>query len=136
MGEAQGKYRKMTARILIVEDNALAALELVEALHLAAFEVIGPASTVALALQLLAAEGCDAAVLDINLGKETSEAVALELKRRRLPFLTVSGYSKEQHPPVFHGVPAHTKPLRHGQIVADLGRLLDAGAVLTAAGTD
>jgi DNA-binding NarL/FixJ family response regulator len=115
----------MKARILVVEDNALVALELVQALHLAAFEVVGPATTVALALEFIAAEGCDAAVLDINLGNETSEAVALELKRWHIPFVTVSGYSQEQHPPVFRGAPALVKPLRHGAIIEELSRCLE-----------
>ena len=64
----------MTASILVVEDNALVALEIAQALNLAAFDVVGPATTVALALELFSAEGCDAAVLDINLRDETSEA--------------------------------------------------------------
>jgi DNA-binding NarL/FixJ family response regulator len=115
----------MTGRILVVEDNALVALELVHALHLAGFEVVGPAATVALALELLAAEGCDAAALDINLGDETSEAVALELKRWDIPFLTLSGYSQDQHPPVFRGAPAHAKPLRYGPFIEDLKRCLE-----------
>ena len=41
-------------------------------------------------------QGCDAAVLGINLGNETSEPVALELMKRKTPFVTLSGYSRPQ----------------------------------------
>ena len=34
---------------------------------------VGPARTVSQALELLKSKGCDATILDINLGKETSE---------------------------------------------------------------
>jgi hypothetical protein len=36
-------------------------------------ETVGPARTVSQALELLKSKGFDAAILDINLGKETSE---------------------------------------------------------------
>jgi hypothetical protein len=59
-------------------------------------------------LELLKARGCDAAVLDINPGTETSELVALELKERGTPFVTLSGSAPEQ--PAFRGAPALAKP--------------------------
>ena len=43
--------------------------------------------------------GCDVAVLDVNLGNETAEPVARELRARGTPFVVLSGYSSEQHPP-------------------------------------
>jgi len=45
--------------------------------------------------------GCEAAVLDVNLGFETSERVAPELKKRGRPFVALSGYSHDQHPTAF-----------------------------------
>jgi DNA-binding response OmpR family regulator len=53
----------MGARILIVEDDALLALDLKGHLERAGFLVIGPAATAAKALSLLAEAGCDAAIL-------------------------------------------------------------------------
>ena len=77
---------------------------------------------------MLRAKGCDAAVLDINLGKETSELVALELKDRGTPFVTLSGYTREQYPPAFHGVPALAKPPRPEVLVAEVRRCIEEGA--------
>ncbi|MBT3069647.1 PAS domain S-box protein [Rhodomicrobium sp. Az07] len=110
--------------VLVVEDEALVALEIGHALREARFEVLGPARCVAQALELLKVSRCGAAVLDINLGSETSETVALELNRRGIPFVIVSGYSLDQLPPAFEGVPALVKPLHPDVLKTELLRLM------------
>ncbi len=110
--------------VLVVEDEALVALEIAHVLTGAGFDVLGPARAVAQALELLGQAGCDAAVLDINLGTETSEPVALELSKRRTPFVTLSGYRQDQHPPVFKSAPALAKPLRPEILIAELKRFV------------
>jgi len=111
-------------RILVVEDEVLVATEIAHVLNGAGFDILGLARGVAQARELLAQNGCDAAVLDINLGKETSEPIAVELAASGTPFLALSGYSRMQHPPVFQGAPALTKPLQPEHLVAELMRLL------------
>src|SRR3974377_949640 len=103
-------------RILVVEDDALVAFETGQILAGAGFEVGGPARSVAKALDLIQHTGCDAAILDINLGSETSERVARELNARGTPFVTQSGYSEGQRPPLSKGVPAFAKPVRPGPL--------------------
>lgn len=80
-------------RILVVEDEALVALGIAKVLTETGFEVVGPARAVTQALDLVKRGGCDAAVLDINLGNETSEPIALGLMERCTPFVTVSGFA-------------------------------------------
>jgi DNA-binding NarL/FixJ family response regulator len=63
-------------KILVVEDEALVALEIEDALRGSDFDVLGPAKSVAQALHLLNESSCDAAVLDIRLGNETSQPIA------------------------------------------------------------
>jgi CheY-like chemotaxis protein len=111
-------------RVLIVEDEPIVAHEIAEILKQGGFCAIGPACSVAQALELLKANGCDAAVLDINLGKETSEAVAWELMQLQTPFVTVSGYSKTQKPAAFADVPALTKPLRPDTLIREIWRCM------------
>ncbi len=111
-------------RILIVEDEALIAMEIAQVLADAGFDVVGPAGGAGQALELLAHTECDAAVLDINLGSETSEPVARELNAAGTPFVTLSGYCREQHPSIFHGTPALAKPLRPELLVTELRRRL------------
>src|SRR5262249_52852737 len=112
-------------RILVVEDEALVAIEIAHALTGAGFEVVGPARNVTRALDLLRRSGCDGAVLDINLGRETSEAIAIELAANNTPFVTLSGYSSEQHHPAFAVAPALRKPLRLQFLIAELRKCME-----------
>jgi PAS domain S-box-containing protein len=111
-------------RVLVVEDEALVAMEIAHALTGAGFDVAGPARNVATALELLKRQGCDAAVLDINLGHETSEAIAIQLTANETPFVTLSGYSSEQHHLAFAGAPALKKPLRLQFLVAEIKKCI------------
>jgi DNA-binding response OmpR family regulator len=110
----------MNTRVLVVEDDALLALDIARQLADAGLEVVGPATSVTKALGLIGKIGCDVAVLDVNLGKETAEPVARELRVRGTPFVVLSGYSSEQHPPGFRGAPVLSKPARPGVLVATL----------------
>jgi len=114
----------MKPRILVVEDEALLAIEIARALENAGFDVLGPAMDAPSALTLLSAHGCDAAVLDINLRDETSETVALELTARGTPFLTVSSTLPEQRPPAFLTAPALGKPVAPKVVVAAIRKLV------------
>jgi len=115
-----------SGRILIVEDEPLLALDLAHRLEQAGFDIVGPAADVACALRLIEREGCDAAVLDIHLGRETSESVAGRLRQRGTPFVTVTGYSDEQRPACFAGSLLFSKPVRSEALIAELDRCLDA----------
>ena len=86
----------------------------------AGFEVIGPALSVEQALALIESPGCDAAVLDINLRGSTSEQVAHKLLALAIPFVTLSGYSPAQQPPIFDGIPAFTKPVALPELISKL----------------
>ena len=107
-------------KILVVEDEALVALEIEEVLRGSGFDVLGPARSVTQALQLLDASTCDAAVLDIRLGSETAEPGAEVLLDRRIPFVTLSSYSREQRPSAFDGNVALMKPLEAELLIAQL----------------
>lgn len=111
-------------RVLVVEDEPLIAMEFAEVLEDAGFEIVGPASSAGEALALLEQSGCDAAVLDVNLGGETSESVARALVETGASFVVVSGYVREQLPPVLRDAPLIGKPLRPEALVAEVTRCL------------
>ena len=111
-------------RILIVEDESLIAMDFSQTLSEAGYVVIGPATTVTRALALLAQFGCDAAVLDVNLGTETSEAVAHELIRLGTPFVALSGYSREQLPAIMQTAPLLGKPASLEMLITEVERCL------------
>ncbi len=81
-------------RVLIVEDDAFIALDLEDVFIDAGFEVVGIAASVESALSLVRETEIDVAVLDYNLGVETSIAIAIELDSRGIPFLFLSGQTR------------------------------------------
>lgn len=105
-------------RVLVVEDEALIAIELDSILTEAGFSVAGPVASVKDALEIVARETIDAGVLDVNLGRETSEPIALELTRRGIPFVAVSGYANDQRPAIFSGARFVSKPFRARDLIA------------------
>ncbi|WP_207540370.1 response regulator [Sabulicella rubraurantiaca] len=79
-------------QVLVVEDEAVIALQLELILTDAGFVVIGPAPTVAAAMALLASQRPDAAVLDVNLHGERVTPVAEALTAMGVPFVLSSAY--------------------------------------------
>jgi PAS domain S-box-containing protein len=110
--------------VLVVEDEPLLAMEMAAILADAGYTVMGPALTVGQALTLLEGGGCDAAVLDTNLGAETVEPVALRLNASATPFITVSGTPREHQPAALQIAPLLGKPVRPGALVAAIKRCL------------
>ena len=115
---------KLTGRrILVVEDEALVAMLVEDALLDAGAIVIGPVATVAEALSLLQRERPDVAVLDLNLAGETSTPVADALVTMGVPFVVATGYGADGLPPGHVAVPVLAKPYDPDDLTTALGRL-------------
>ena len=112
------------ARILIVEDDPYVGLEIAAQLEESGFAVVGVAPSVRQALHIFSVHGCDVAVLDVNLGDETSAPVAALLADKGIPFVAVTGYSVDQCPAEFATVPLLRKPYRTDSLVAAINRQL------------
>jgi CheY-like chemotaxis protein len=110
-------------RILVVDDEPLLALDLSMDLETEGYEVVGPAGSISEALDLIARDGCDVGVLDVNLGGDTAEPIARDLMRRGIPFVIVSGYSRDQQAPIFHDSILLTKPVEPGAVVQAVNEL-------------
>jgi DNA-binding response OmpR family regulator len=115
----------MSLRVLVVDDEALIALDIAQQLTDAGFEVVGPATSVSRAHELIGAEGCDLAVLDFNLRQETAEPIALALRARGTPFILLSGVSKERLPPSLTEAVLLAKPAHPATLVAALNESID-----------
>ena len=85
------------ARVLIVEDISLIALDLKDMLEELGHEVVGMAATVedALALAIELDPRPDFAMLDANLHGESAVPVAIGLRDQNIPFIVCSGYGEE-----------------------------------------
>ena len=110
-------------RVLIVEDEPLAAMMLTGFLEQLGCTAIGPCGTPFEALSLLWETNVDAALLDVNLGGETVYPVADALARIRVPFAFLTGYGGESIEPRFSDVARLDKPVGIEQLGATI-RLL------------
>ena len=80
------------SRVLVVEDNMIIALDTEQHLLDLGVERVDLAASNAAALAVLDEDDPDFAVLDFNLGDETSELVAETLDARGIRFAFASGY--------------------------------------------
>ena len=96
--------------VLIVEDEFLLGLSLQEELSAAGAEVTGPVSTVREALDIIATEAFDLAVLDVNIRGEMSFSVADALLERNVPFIFLTGYDADALPERLRRLPRLGKP--------------------------
>jgi CheY-like chemotaxis protein len=96
-------------RILVVEDEPLVADLLEEMLADLGGRVVGPAYSIAAALELAAAPECDGAVLDVNIRGDRIDPVARALRARRVPLIFATGYGARAAPAVA-GEPVIEKP--------------------------
>lgn len=78
--------------VLIVEDEALIALDIEMMVEDHGYGVLGPVSSVDKALKLLETQKPDVGLLDANLNGETIAPVARRLRDLQVPFVLISAY--------------------------------------------
>ena len=81
-------------RVLLVEDGMIIAMDTEETLRDLGVADVKIAAKVSSALKELEGESFDLAVLDYNLGTESSEPVALKLTEMGVPFWLATGYGE------------------------------------------
>lgn len=122
-------FRIRSKNILLVEDEALVAMFVEDELQERGVRVIGPAATVADALQLLqgaeADGGLDAAILDLNLAGESGMLVADALMRAEIPFMIMTGYDHSLRLGLHAGAPCLRKPFAAQELLQALAALMD-----------
>jgi DNA-binding response OmpR family regulator len=82
--------------VLLLEDEALIALNLQDELQDAGYEVAGPFTTCSAALDWLRMATPDMAILDAALKDGPCREIALELSRREVPFTIYSGHGADR----------------------------------------
>lgn len=84
------------ARILIVEDEMVIALDMAQCLGAHGAEIVGPCNTVAAALSVAERAPLTAAVLDVRVGRSSTASVAKVLAARGIPYVICSGQSRSE----------------------------------------
>jgi DNA-binding response OmpR family regulator len=111
-------------RILIVEDEALIAMQLENALAEAGCTVVGPAARLSEAFDLIYSSPIDAALLDVNVAGERSYALADILRSKNIPYAFVTGFEAgSMLPSHLKSAPVLPKPFENAQLEALLARL-------------
>ena len=98
------------ASVLVVEDEALIAMDLQALLEEAGYRVLGPANSTAAAMALLAGCNPDVALLDVNLGRSDVFGVANELAARKTKVIFLTGHTAQKLPLAHRHRPLVAKP--------------------------
>ncbi|MCJ8139289.1 HWE histidine kinase domain-containing protein [Falsirhodobacter halotolerans] len=116
------------AHVMLLEDQFLIAMDVEAMLEDAGFQTISLASNVNDALALVESGVVELAVLDVNLGRETSLPVAEALHARGIPFVFATGYDEGSAlPKHMRDVQVVRKPYDQGNLVAALTESFTAG---------
>src|SRR3954471_16621546 len=109
------------ADVLIVEDDPIIAIDFEDRLLGFGVKSVRTVGSVAQALAAIAARAPDFALLDVELSRENSFAVAERLAALKIPFVFVTGYGADARiPPEFAGQPRLQKPCSSDALEAAL----------------
>lgn len=112
-------------RVLLLEDEMLVCMDIEDMLLGLGCEVVGPAARVQQALEILGSTEVDVAILDVNLGPETSYPVAERLALMNVPFIFSTGHATLENG--LEERPRLQKPFSCEQLVACLSQVTPAG---------
>ncbi|KAB0680398.1 HWE histidine kinase domain-containing protein [Aureimonas leprariae] len=120
---APRSYDGMNA--LVVEDNMLISLDAEQMLVDLGMQRVFLAASVADARKVLSEEAISFALLDVNLGSETSFPLVANLAERNIPFVFATGYGEQVDLPAENGpVRALKKPFSAEQLQAAVSDIL------------
>ncbi len=115
----------MGTRVLIVEDEALIAMELHERLVEFGYAVLGPAMTLEEAEALVAGETPVAALLDANVVGKSTVDLGAHLAGKGVPIAFCTGYDKIKNLPAsIANAPILTKPINDDDLRAALQKMI------------
>jgi CheY-like chemotaxis protein len=97
-------------RILVVEDEPVVALDMSDIVEEFGGVVVGPVGQLAHGLALAESEELAGAILDVNLGGESSFALADRLFADGVPVILATGYGTNTLPERFVDFPQLAKP--------------------------
>jgi DNA-binding response OmpR family regulator len=112
-------------KILVVEDDALIAMEMAERLTELGYVVLETAATIDAAEKLIAAQRPDAALLDANLAGISSVPFGAKLAAMGVPIAFCTGYDAIKNlPSGLAKAPILTKPISDDALTSALKALL------------
>jgi len=111
------RQRLIGRRVLVVENEYLVVMEVSDALRSDGAEIVGPAVSVAGAMDLVGAEEFDAAVLDLSLYDGMIYPVVDALTARAVPIVFTTGYPCKDILEQYRHIPCLEKPVDPEEII-------------------
>ena len=99
-------------KVLVVEDEMMIAMLIEDMLEEFGCELVGPATNVPRALELIGREKVDVAVLDLNLDGKDTYAIADALRQKNVLFIFATGYGSTGMRPEYGDRPVLQKPFQ------------------------
>ena len=110
-------------RVLVVEDEMMVSMLIEDMLTDLGCTVVGPASRLDEAIELVGRTELDCAVLDVNLGGQPIFPLADILRAKGAPFAFATGYGDAGLRAEDKGSPLLQKPFREADLARVLGEL-------------
>lgn len=111
---------RTSLRVIVIEDEALVIMLLEDMLAQLGCQVVGLASHLDQAIELVTSADADLAILDVNLDGREAYPVAERLSARGIPFVFATGYGRSRMQHDLGERPALQKPFR----LEDLRRVI------------
>jgi light-regulated signal transduction histidine kinase (bacteriophytochrome)/CheY-like chemotaxis protein len=111
--------------LLLVEDQMLVAADVETMLADHGISKVTTAPSASEALRRLRDFTPDVAILDVNLGAETSLPIAEELTRRNVPFVFATGYSDRSVIPASFDAPVVRKPYEAAALISAVMKVVE-----------
>jgi DNA-binding response OmpR family regulator len=112
------------ARILVVEDEFVIAMQLQTVFEDEGAQVLGPYHSLSEALKHAETDDISAASLDVNLGRDTAAPVAGLLARRHIPFVFYSVQTNDPSLAPWRHIRVIQKPASPHELVQAMASLL------------
>jgi CheY-like chemotaxis protein len=127
---AQAEVRDLNKRelsnrkVLVVEDEMMIAMLIEDMLDEFGCVLVGPATTVPRALDLIGKERVEIAVLDLNLDGQDTYAIADALQQKNVPFIFATGYGSTGLRKEYGNRPVLQKPFQARDLETALAQAL------------
>jgi CheY-like chemotaxis protein len=111
-------------KVLVVEDEMMIAMLIEDMLDELGCKLVGPATNVPRALELIGKERVEVAVLDLNLDGKDTYAIADALRQKNVPFIFATGYGSTGMRPEYGDRPVLQKPFQAKDLETALAEAL------------
>ena len=117
-------------KVLVVEDEMMIAMLIEDMLDELGCKLVGPATNVPRALELIGKERVEVAVLDLNLDGKDTYAIADALRQKNVPFIFATGYGSTGMRPEYGDRPVLQKPFQAKDLETALAEALAGSNVV------